>query len=211
MKLQGILFIFIAIIGLTSCKEETVQFVKPEKSMYFHGFVNNREKTIIEDQNGYRFSSDDSCATILNGETLYTVSSIFQGNSNYYMSNREAFGCNFHNLYDVTLDSRDDVITSYFTNPMPFAYIDSLTGIFNDSDYGVEITWTDGEGNVYTTLNTPQAGSIVFDSFAMEFVTSGRQIILSGTFSCYLYSQRKNALVSLTDGQARIKINTACF
>jgi hypothetical protein len=127
------------------------------------------------------------------------------------MSNREALGCNFYNLYDLTVDSRDEVITAYFTNPMPFAYVDSLTGIFNDNEYGVEITWVDGEGNVYTTLNTPQTNAFVFESFKMEFVTSGRQIIVSGRFSCYLYSQRKKALVSLTDGMARIKINTACY
>jgi hypothetical protein len=44
MKIKGILFIFIAIIALSSCKEETVKFEEPEKAMYFHGFINNREK-----------------------------------------------------------------------------------------------------------------------------------------------------------------------
>lgn len=211
MKIKTTVMFILTIFIFASCQEETETFQAPEKEMYFHGFINNREKTLIEEQNGYRYSSYDSCATILNGETLYTASSIFQGNSNYYMSNREAFGCNFHNLFDLTADSRDEVITSYFTNPMPFAFIDTTSGIFSDSDYGVEIIWTDGEGNVYTSLNTAQTGYFIFDSFSMEFGNSGRVITISGTFSCYLYSERAKAMAALTNGLAKIQLTTSCF
>lgn len=199
------MFIFI------SCKDEPTPFEKPETAMFFNGIVNDFEKAIVENQNGYRFSVDDSCATLSNGISFFCKAFLYQGNSNYYMSNRESFGLNYINFYDTVMTNRDSVINKYFTSPMPFAYIDTNATSLNPQMYGVEVVWVDGKGDYYTTLYTPQSSSFNLDLYSMSIGAIGRNIKIEASFSCTLYSVKERKTITLKDGITRIAVNTTCF
>jgi len=211
MKTSVLLSFLMPILLFTACKDEPTPFEKPETGMFFNGVVNNYEKAMIESQNGYRFISNDSCVSISNGISFFCTNMIFQGNSNYYMSNRESFGLNYFNLFDTVMTNRDSVINQYFVSPMPFAYIDTTSSVPNDNIFGVEITWIDGKGDYYTTLYTPQTGSLNLDLYSMSMGAIGRNIKVEASFSCTLYSPEEKKTITLTDGITRIISNTTCF
>jgi hypothetical protein len=211
MKKFSILILLISVLAFSACKDDPTPFEEPENGMYFNGFVNNYEKAIVEGKNGYRYTSTDSCDAFDLGVSLFATSFIFQGNSNYYMSNRECFGLNYYNLWDTVLTNRDSVINRYFNNPMPFAYIDTTATELNPLEYGVEVIWVDGKGDVYTTLHTPQTGTFTFEEYLMSMGANGRSIKVKGSFSCSLYSVKHKKTLQLTQGKARISVNTACF
>jgi hypothetical protein len=201
----------LAIALLFSCDNDDEAFKKPETEMFFHGTLNAKEKTLIENMNGFRFKTEDTCLTLSNGVAFNTASSLFQGNSNYHMSNREIFGLNFYNLFDTTLINSTQIITNYFTSPMPFYYIDTLTGTTDEYRYGVEILWNDGQGNIYTSLNTKQNGSFRFENFVMELGDFGRSIKFEGSFSCLLYCRDEQKLIFMNDATTRFNVITSCY
>ncbi len=211
MKIKGLLLAIVASFILFACDDEPTPFEKPETSMFFNGFVNNYEKSIVEGQNGYRYVTTDSCATIDLGVTWYATSLIYQGNSNYYMSNRECFGLNYYNLFDTVLTNRDSVVNKYFSGSMQFAYLDTTLAVPDEFMYGVEVIWIDGKGDTYTSLYTRQSNPMSFNPVSISFGASGRTVRVEGTFSCNLYSLREKKTASLTNGSARISIITSCF
>jgi hypothetical protein len=127
------------------------------------------------------------------------------------MSNRESFGLRYYNLHDIDLVDRDAVINNYFSSSMPFMFIDTTGAVIDEFAYGVEVVWIDGKGDYYTTLFTQQSGNFAFDEFAMSQTITGRSIKIKGSFSCNLYSPEQKKQIALTEGKARINVNTACF
>jgi hypothetical protein len=211
MKSFFILLSVVFMFAISSCKDEPTPFEEPETAMYFNGIVNDYEKAIVEGQNGYRVTLTDSCGTLDNGVNWFGSALIFQGNANYFMSNRESFGLRYYNLHDIDLVDRDAVINNYFSSSMPFMFIDTTGAVIDEFAYGVEVVWIDGKGDYYTTLFTQQSNNFVFDDFTMSQSITGRSIKITGSFSCNLYSLEEEKQISLTDGKARINVNTACF
>jgi hypothetical protein len=209
--LYSLFIILLVMLSLTSCKEKYTPFEKPASAMYFQGTVNGREKALIEEQNGFRFKSEDSCVTLSNGAAFYTYSLLFQGSSDYHMSNRECFGLNFHNIFFTAPMDPETAIQKYFTTPMPLMYIDSVTGLTGLNDYGVEVIWTDGQGDTYTTLHTPQTSNFQFESFSMTFGAFGRSLRFEGKVSCLLYCKEKRRFSTINDGNTRFVAVTNCY
>jgi hypothetical protein len=202
-------FIIVSAVLIFSCEDEPTPFQTPETAMYFNGVVNSYEKAIVEGENGYRYASGDSCAVLDNGMTWFASAFMYQGNSNYFMSNRESFGLYFHNLFDTVMTNRDSVIYAYFSS-MPFAFSDSVSGP-DQYYYGAEVIWVDGKGDVYTSLNTPQSNNVTFDLFSMSIGANGRVMKIEASFACSLYSRDAEKTISLTDGKARVVFNTTCY
>lgn len=200
----------IALVIVSSCKDEPTPFETPETAMYFNGIVNNYEKAIVDGQNGYEYASSDSCAVLTNGMTWFADAKLYQGNSNYFMSNRECFAISYHNLFDTVLLNRDSVISQYFAGGMPFAYVDSTSGP-STYYYGIEVLWTDGKGDVYTSLYTPQSGNFTFDLFSNNFGGNGRTIKIEGSFACSVYCIDSKKTISITDGKTRMSNFTTCY
>ncbi len=211
MKPLIYLFFIIALAVFISCNNDEEPYNKPESAMFFHGYLNAKEKTMIENQNGYRLKTEDTCKTLSNGISFDATSTLFQGNSNYYMSNRESLILTFHNMFDTVMTNSEQVITKYFTTPMPYFYIDTLIGTTGTYKYGVEVNWTDGMGYLYTSLNTPQNGTFTFENFKMEIGAFGRSIQFEAGFNCFLYCKEKQELIVLNDGTARFKVITNCY
>jgi hypothetical protein len=199
------------LITFSACDDGPTPFEPPATKMYFSGTINNYEKAIVEGQNGYRYVTSDSCGVVSNGVNWFGSASIFQGNSNYFMSNRESFGLSYLNLFDTIMTNRDSVVYQYFNSPLQFAYIDTTTGIIDEHAHGVVIEWIDGRGDLYTTLYTLQTELFTFDVFSTGISAEGRSINIEGSFSCSLYSPRARKIMPLTDGITRISIKTACF
>lgn len=201
--------ILVSAVMIFSCKDEPTPFQTPETAMYFNGVVNGYEKAIVEGENGYLFDSSDSCAVLSNGMAWFASSYMYQGNSNYFMNNRESFSLNFHNLFDTVMTNRDSVIYAYFSS-MPFAFVDSVSGPAQNY-YGAEVIWVDGKGDVYTSLHTPQSKNVTFDLFSMNIGANGRVIKIEASFACTLYSEDAEKTISLTDGKARVVLNSTCY
>ena len=200
---------FVSVVMIFSCKDEPTPFNTPESVMYFNGVVNSFEKAIVEGENGYRYASEDSCAVLDLGATWFARAFMYQGNSNYFMSNRESFGLSFHNLFDTVMTNRDSVINAYFAS-MPFAFSDSVIGP-DDYYHGAEVTWVDGSGNYFTSLHTPQTNGMTIDQFSMSLGASGRVMRIESSFACTLYSMDAKKTISITGAKARVVFNTSCY
>lgn len=202
----GILF---ALIFISGCKDEPTPFTPPANEMYFHGKIESHEKSIVENQNGYKYSMQDSCRILPNGISFYATASLYQGPTGYFMLNKETFTFKLHNIFDTLLTNRDSLIYAYFKT-MPFAYVDSAIGP-QQYYFGVEIQWTDGFGDTYTTLFTPQNTSVNYQIFTLQTGQNGKTFFIECTFECKLYSLKRKKYLQLTEGKARLKFNTTCF
>lgn len=204
-----IFIVFVLSIFSIKCKDEPIPFTPPASEMYFHAKIDANEKALVENQNGYKYSAKDSCIVISNGIAFYATGSLNQGSSGYFMFNREAFYFKIHNLFDTILTNRDSIINAYFKT-MPFAYIDSSVGA-KPYYYGVEIQWTDGHGDTYTTLHTHQNSNVTYDKFTLISGQNGKIMNIECSFNCKLYSTKRKKYIQITNGKARVKLLTTCF
>lgn len=213
MKNKNLSVLLISVLLFSiSCKEnEPKKFDIPESAMYFNGIIDKSEKSIVEDKNGYECWVTDSCSTTANGVFWFANSSLMQTGTDYYINNRENFTIKLHNLEDTVGTKPDSIINLYFQqNSMAFAYIDTTVGI--DHRYlGIEIIWTDSEGNKYTSLYSVQSGNMTFDKYRMDIGDIGFTIGLESSFSCVLYSKSTKKTISLNDGTSRLHFQSVCL
>ncbi|MBC8045886.1 MAG: hypothetical protein H7Y00_03775 [Fimbriimonadaceae bacterium] len=183
-----------------SCKKEKVDDDGIDTSVYYVRFKLNGTEIAFQYGDTYQhgfganptLGGDFYCARVTSG--LYNVNSVF--------SDYESIDITTIRLCDYTLPIDEDSLFHALFDAAVYDYF--VEGVNTDED-GIEISWSDGEGNFYSSSLGSQSGSNFKISEAQEIdpnpYSGDDQHEARGTFNCKVYSFTSGEELTISDGE----------
>lgn len=202
--------LMLAVAFSTACNPDEDTPVPEPEGLFFTAVIDNHNKSITIGNNGYIMENWDSSYTDAVADHFSSAITFYQAPTGYYISSREMFRVELHNVLDSIGLNKDSLFQAYLSgSSLPvFTYNmgDSAT-----SD-GVAFWWRDSDGKWWKTDGGPQSGSIsVIETTDITSGggTSGRRIYIE--FECTLYKENGNESMSLSKGKGRFDLYNTSF
>jgi len=208
-----IFFLFFAIsIIFIYCKKNETPYEPPEDAYYFKGKVKGISKSFTENVNSYKLYKNGECGT--DGSNSYvTYSTGFKQESGYYILSNERIRISFKNIYKQSNWNGDSLFNNYFKPNETISWYSLVNVDTSTTDTltinGVEVTWIDGEGKLYSSQWGDQSSSLFVIKEA-TLLSPGVLIRVKAEFNCRVYDMLGNYLV-MNDCTIMCPFEEPCF
>jgi hypothetical protein len=195
-------FASIAFLFIYSCKDKETEPVVPDGTYRFQGIVNNIKKDLINKTNGYEIIYTGTGCETGTGTWSTCASGLSQESANFNIASHERIVVIFRNWYNPGYYDSDSLFHAIF-NPNSIPFYQMVNGKDTNSVKGIEVQWTDGMGDVWSSKYAGQPGANFSISETKQKVgTNGEDAQeIYAAFNCTVYK--------VTD-PAKSLILTAC-
>ncbi|MFH0893843.1 MAG: hypothetical protein V2A54_05350 [Bacteroidota bacterium] len=215
MKKAFILSAFVSLAFLTiySCKDKESEPVVPEGTYRFQGIVNNIEKDLINKTNGYEIIYTGTGCETGTGTWSTAASGLSQESANFNIASHEAILVIFRNWYNPGSYNSDSLFHAIF-NLNSVTYYQMINGQDTNSVKGIEVRWTDGMGEVWSSKYGGQSGASFSITESKQKVGSNGEDAqeIYATFNCTVYKVTDpSKSIVLSACTIRTDFHRACY
>lgn len=198
------LFLVLAVISLFSCSNDDNSETSTQEFAYFKAKIDGQTTNLIQNtesdgayyqQAGFGFHGNGF------DRSYYYACTMMKNDMN---TEHPTLDLTFHHM---TQTDDEAIETANFFTAFDVKPTNFITTVQDSNDIkGISVTYTDANGEYYSTLDGAQTSSVISYSSAETFTSGGLNYIkIKGTVTCMLYKQSDPTQTkSLTNGEFKL-------